>query len=46
MIDILIIMAESAATITPTEPLSRSSIEGGTHTALKGSRKGRAHLRC
>ena len=40
MVDILIIMAVSATTTTPTETLTRSSIKGSTHTALKGSRKG------
>ena len=36
MVDILIIMAVSATTTTPTETLTRSSIEGSAHTALKG----------
>ena len=36
MVDILIIMAVSATTTTPTETLTRSSIEGSTHTVLKG----------
>ena len=39
MVDILIIMAVSATTTTPTETLTRSSIEGSAHTVLKGSRK-------
>ena len=37
MVDILIIMAVSATTTTPTETLTRSSIEGSAHTVLKGS---------
>ena len=36
MVDILIIMAVSTTTTTPTETLTRSSIEGSTHTVLKG----------
>ena len=37
MVDILIIVAVSATTTTPTETLTRSSIEGSAHTVLKGS---------
>ena len=42
MVDILIIMAVSTTAATPTETLTRSSIEGSAPTVLKG----RAHLRC
>ena len=46
MVDILIIMAVSTTATTPTETLTRSSIEGSAPTVLKGSRKGRTNLRC
>ena len=36
MVDILIIMAVSATTTTPTETLTRSSIEGSAPAVLKG----------
>ena len=42
MVDILIIMAVSATTTTPTETLMRSSIEGSAPTMLKSS----SHLLC